>query len=280
MTSAPFNPVLPINHAAIKSYLDCLFHAVDWADGGIISLLGVGEKGTDKEGKFRERKFVDPRSPFMISMIEGHLQRWAKHGIAAFIVPAVVHPEAEAANDVTLERIAALTAIVVDIDSGNTEAKLAYAVSHLHAPSMIVASGGTTETGHPKIHVYWVLSEPEDSVESVAALRKELAAKIGGDQAFGRATQVIRIPGSIYAKSGASKPVELKHQDGRVYHWGDIAEAIVDMPYMEGCEPVQLSAPLAQHPDAVVPEKHIGIAAPLCGQDHLHTGTHLHRVTL
>ncbi|API60558.1 hypothetical protein BSL82_15745 [Tardibacter chloracetimidivorans] len=243
MTSVSIIPISTatglVSEAQIRAYIDDLFRHVDWSEGGVISLLGIGEKGTDKEGKFRERKFVDPRSAFCVSAIKGHVDRWAAHGVAAFIVPAVVRDEAEAAGDVTLERIQALTAIVVDIDSGDTGAKWEHAETHLGSASFTVLSGGVTDSGQPKRHCYWLLSEPAEDVERVAALRKVLAAKIGGDQSFGRATQVIRLPGSVYAKGGQAKPVQSISgsevgEAPRDFHLDELAEAIEAMPAMEG----------------------------------------------
>ncbi|CAB4120985.1 AAA domain containing protein [uncultured Caudovirales phage] len=239
-------PQVGADISTVKLYLETLFRHVDWAEGGVISLLGIGEKGTAKEGVFRERKFVDPRSAFCLSQIQGHIERWAAHGIAAFIVPAVVASEAEAEGDVRLERVSALTAIVLDIDSGDIGAKLAFAEQHLGYATFSVMSGGYTAAGQLKQHAYWILSEPETDVEDVARLRKLLAAKIGGDQAFGRATQVIRIPGSVYAKSDARAPVRFHEGSGRDCHIDDLRDAIEDMPFMEGCEPsnvIQLPLP-------------------------------------
>jgi hypothetical protein len=44
-----------------RSLSEALFRHVDWEPGEvIISLLGIGEKGTTQEGRFKERKIVPP----------------------------------------------------------------------------------------------------------------------------------------------------------------------------------------------------------------------------
>ena len=185
--------------AQVEEYLSMLFRNVDWLDGEVISLLGIGEKGTAQEGIFRDRIIIPPG---FLGLSHGHLKRWAEHHVAGFIVPAVLKPAAKEKGDVTLDKVAALTAIILDIDSGDVSAKAAFVAERLGEPTMTVSSGGKTDTGQTKLHLYWLFNEPCENVERVAALRKQLAAKVGGDQSFGRATQVIRVPGSVHAKHG------------------------------------------------------------------------------
>jgi hypothetical protein len=218
----------------VEQYLSALFRNVDWNEGEVVSLLGIGEKGTPKEGEFRERQIVPPA--FMGSA-HTHLKRWAQWHVAGFVVPAVLYGTALEKGDVTLDKVAALTAIVVDLDSGDTEAKRDYATRALGPPSMVVASGGTTDSGAPKMHLYWLLNEPSEEVERVAAIRKELAAKVGGDQAFGRATQVIRIPGSVHAKNGNASLCRMIELTSFEYSLDDLADAIHHLLPMEGIEP-------------------------------------------
>ena len=177
-----------------RRYLDGLFRYVDWqVDAGVVSMLGIGEKGTPKEGVFKERQFVAAGA---VNAVVGHLKRWAQWHVAAFLVPAVLHASAQAAGDVTADKIAAMTALLVDLDSGDTEAALAYAAKRVGNRRWWWRPAGVTDSGQPKLHVYWRLTEPTAEVARVVGLRKLLAAKIGADQpTAGRATQVIRIPG-------------------------------------------------------------------------------------
>lgn len=241
--SAPEYPIAAngamVDTASIARFMGALFGNVDW-NGEVVSLLGIGEKGTDREGSFRERKFVTAGA---VAEVAKHAKRWAEHHAAAFLVPCVVSPSAVIAGDVTLERIAAMTAIILDLDSGDVPAKQAFVTARLGLPSIVVRSGGKTEEGHEKRHLYWIFNEPEAEVEQVAAIRKLLAIKSGGDPSFGRATQVIRIPGTVHAKHGNAALCELIECTDREYSFADLAETITGMLPMEGLPPAGLPTP-------------------------------------
>lgn len=219
-----------VDTASIARFMGALFGNVDW-NGEVVSLLGIGEKDTDREGSFRERKFVTAGA---VAEVAKHAKRWAEHHAAAFLVPCVVSPSAVIAGDVTLERIVAMTAIILDLDSGDVPAKQAFVTARLGLPSIVVRSGGKTEEGHEKRHLYWIFNEPEAEVEQVAAIRKLLAIKSGGDPSFGRATQVIRIPGTVHAKHGHAALCELIECNGRDYNFAELAEVVAEMAPMEG----------------------------------------------
>lgn len=225
----------------VEEYIAMLFRHVDWQPGQVMSLLGIGEKGTAQEGKFRERQIIPPA---FIGVSHGHLKRWAEHHVAGFIVPAVLHAAAQDKGDVTLDKIAALTAIVLDLDSGDITAKAKYVTDRLGRPTMVVASGGKTDEGKFKAHLFWLLSEPSQEVERVAALRKKLAAKVGGDQSFGRATQVVRVPGSIHAKHGNAAVCTILDRGDGDYDLDELADIIENMAPMPGLPAPVASAPM------------------------------------
>jgi hypothetical protein len=220
--------------AQVEEYLSTLFRNVDWSEGEVISLLGIGEKGTPQEGIFRERQIV---APAFIGAAHEHLKRWASYHVAGFVVPAVLHPTALEKGDVTLDKVAALTAILLDIDSGDSDAKLKYAENALGTATMLIASGGQTDAGKPKMHVYWLLNEPCDDVERLAAFRKELATKTGGDPSFGRATQVVRVAGTVHAKDGKASVCRILRRSKAEYSFDDLADIISSMQPMEGLPP-------------------------------------------
>ena len=228
-----------VNMDTVRTFTTTLFAGWDWArEGGCIALRGIGEKGTDKDGKFREPKFIDPRTPFAWSQIETHLTRWGDNGVAAFILPAIAADAAAKDGHATDDRIQAFTALALDIDSGNVADKLEHCRDWIGEPTMIVHSGGVTDLGHAKVHAYWCLTTPTTRVKDVGRIRKILAAKVGGDQSFGRPAQVIRVAGSIYGKGGTCKPVELIKHGGPRHDFADLVEAIEGMEWMEGCMPV------------------------------------------
>lgn len=225
------------NRADLAAYLDMVFGYVDQHADSMtcIALRGTGEKGTPREGVFIEPIIVAGiESQFDIDRIYGHVQRWSLHGCASFIVPAAIDMAAMGDHKATEERVRLLTTIVVDIDKGDTTAALAHASKHLGTPTMVVHSGGTTETGAPKLHVYWRLTEPSDRVVAIAAARKVLALKLGGDPSFGRSTQVIRLPGSVYGKNGVAKPCAIADMSNYEYDLGEILASIEVMPMAPG----------------------------------------------
>ena len=223
---------------ALRAHLTMLFEGWDWrAQGGCIALRGIGEAGTHQEGKFKENKFIDPKHPFAWSQIEGHLNRWGDNKIASFVLPAIVSDKAAETGHATEDMVLAFNSIVLDIDSGNVAEKMEHCRDWLGDPTMLVRSGGVTDMGHDKVHAYWRLTAPTTRIADVARIRKLLAAKVGGDQSFGRAAQVVRIAGSIYGKHGVSKGVKIAEANGRTLDLDEVIEAVESMDWMEGCMP-------------------------------------------
>jgi hypothetical protein len=233
------------DRADLNDYLDMVFGYADPGEENFayaIVLRGLGEKGTDGEGVFNEVQVMPPLTGALaVDMIYGHVQRYSLHHRASFIVPALVSPRALSDGKATEDRILSLTTVVVDLDKGDTAGKLAHAAKHLGTPSMVVESGGTTETGHAKLHVYWRLSEPCTDVALVAAVRKELALKLGGDPAFGRCTQVIRLPGSIYSKNNVERPCRITERSHYEFEIDTLKDAVTEMGCADG---IQLDASL------------------------------------
>lgn len=220
--------------ASITHFVAWLFEHVDWQGGGVISLLGLGEKNTSQDGAFKERIFLAADHPDLLSH---HAQRWGQHNVGAFIVPAVVKSSAAELGQVGESQIQAFTALVLDIDNGDIQAKAEYVTNHIGPPSLVVESGGVTADGQPKKHLYWRLNEPTDELERVGRYRKLLAAKVGGDQAFGRITQIVRLPGSVHSKADIPRPVRIVSSYDRDYELGDLCDAIDEMRPMEGSAP-------------------------------------------
>lgn len=214
-----------VDDEVVQDYLETLFSQVMWKPHHFICLRGIGEKGTIKEGgngvdPFREDHFIQPglnriSDDELVQEATRHVRRWSQYHVATFIVPAVLKEARGHAESVGL-----MTAAVVDLDSGDTYAKAAWLEQHVGTPTMAVASGGTTDAGTPKLHLYWVFEEAVADVPAVVEVRHQLALKVGGDLAFGRGTdrnpygrahQPIRVPGSVHAKGGSAKPVAMLH---------------------------------------------------------------------
>lgn len=153
---------------------------------------------------------------------------------ACYLIPGTVAAEGKAGSADVMQT----GVLLVDIDTGDSEAKLAHLSAHLGKPSLIICSGGITETGARKLHVYWRLSEAAegDDVVTACRLREQIALKVGGDTSFKSAHQPIRIAGSIYHKTAEARLVTIEERNGYEYHLGDLAEAITHMPPMEGTD--------------------------------------------
>lgn len=227
------------NRADLADYLDMMFGYLEPGEENFcyaIALRGLGEKGTDREGAFNDVQILPPLSPLGVDQIFGHVCRWSANHRACFIVPAAISPRALSDKKATEDRILQFTALVADVDKGDTAAKLAHASKYLGTPSMVVHSGGVTETGAPKLHIYWRLTEPSAEVARIALVRKELALKLGGDAAFGRSTQVIRIPGSVYSKNNVERPCLIAAKSQREFELEELAASVAAMPCAEGIQ--------------------------------------------
>src|SRR6185312_10210286 len=95
---------------------------------------------------------------------------------AAFFLPGTVKPGATGKDGVL-----SLPAVLADLDKGDTLANLAAAEALIGPASIVVESGGTTDAGTPKLHVYWALEEPAMSAEidAACAAREMLASRFG-----------------------------------------------------------------------------------------------------
>jgi hypothetical protein len=223
-------------------YLRRMFDNVRWAKHHFINLRGIGEKGTPKEGKHNDDVWIQPGLDYDVSgdemLYQTALQTittWAQYHVAAFMVPCVLNQARGISEAVEL-----FTAVQVDLDTGDTDAKCGWLGAYLGQPSMIVNSGGVTETGHLKRHVYYVLKEPVEDVPRITAFRQMLAEKAGGDQQFGRgrdgnplgrAHQPIRIPGSVHAKYGKAVSCKLDSKcSGPDYDFDDLEDLLKAAP--------------------------------------------------
>lgn len=215
----------------IEQYLEALFGYTE----GWIALRSFPEAG--KQGKPSLRWIGnDEKAASTVYQFacEAH-----QAGRACYLIPGTVSENGKAGSADVMQ----MGTVLVDIDTGDTKAKLEHLSKHIGKPSMVVASGGVTEAETPKLHVYWKLSEAacEDDVITVCRLRELIALKVGGDTSFKSAHQPIRIAGSVYHKTVEPRLVNIQETGGYEYHLGDLAEAIAHMPAMEGIAVKQAS---------------------------------------
>ena len=169
------------NDPQVRQHLGFIFGQIEFIPGQYVCLRGIGEKGTQQEGKFREEFFFEPhREPGWMDRAVEHCRRWGQHNVASFIVPCVLRePKATSAN------VSVFTTVVADFDSGNTDERLEWVTKHIGEPDMVVESGGTTDAGTPKRHI-WYAIDPSSDVAGVINLRHEIAEKAGADLMLGR----------------------------------------------------------------------------------------------
>lgn len=203
-----------VDNEAIVRHLDLLFGP---NPTGFICLRGIGEKGTAREGIFREDIFLEPERIGVEKFTQAvvfHSTRWGQHDVATFIVPCTLK---EARG--TAENCDVFRTVCADFDSGDTDAKLAHAEQYMGKANLVVLSGGTTEEGKPKRHAYWRADDLD--VATVVAIRDLIARKCGADIQFGmgvesnpygRAHQPIRLAGSIHGKNGVRNPVRIERE--------------------------------------------------------------------
>lgn len=214
------DPTLSPDAEAIALFIDRVFGYCD----GLIPVRGLPEAGSSGR----------PHTSWLPANAEAaaHLYTtalWAaREGAAHYVVPGTVaeHGQAKAGD------IQQIQTIVADLDTGDVEAKLAHLKRHLPPPVMVVESGGRTETGAPKLHVWWRLTEPAEGadIDLVCTLRGMIADKVGGDPHFRSAHQPIRVAGTVYFKGGATRLVAIRESSSGEVDLRDFADAADAMP--------------------------------------------------
>lgn len=224
-----------LDHGALAIFLEAVFGYCE----GFIPVRGFVDQGQGITGRPHNAWIAADRHA---TESLATFAAWAaRDGTAVYVIPGTVaeHGQARA------EHVLQMQTVLVDLDTGDVEAKLAHLVQHLGAPTLLVESGGRTAEGQAKLHVWWRLTEPArgSSLQRLCGLRGEIAAKVGGDPHFRSAHQPIRVPGSIYRKGGVERLVTIRsHQPQREVDLSDFAEAVAAMPAMPGQEAAQPTA--------------------------------------
>jgi P4 family phage/plasmid primase-like protien len=220
-------PVTP-DPAMIATFADAVFGYCDH----LVPVRALAEKGGVDQ--IPHTPFMDNDADFAAKLAVQ--AGWAAdNGMALFVVPGTVAISGEAKADQILQT----QVVLVDLDHGDIGAKRDHLVAHLGEPTMEVASGGVTAEGQRKLHLYWRLSEPAegDDITTVCRARYMIACKVGGDTSFRSAHQPIRVAGSVHAKSGQRRLVEILQHREKDHDLGDLVEAVMAMPPMEGEAP-------------------------------------------
>lgn len=241
-----------VDHDAVERHLLLLFGQ---DAEGYVCLRGIGEKGTAREGVFREDIFLEPKRlgwDKFVSSVIFHAVRWGQHDVATFIVPCTLKEDRGTAENCDVFRT-----LCADFDTGDTDDKLHWIGMECGPPDMVVLSGGMTDLGKPKRHAYWSIA-PTNDVALVVAVRDAIARKAGADVQFGigvdsnpygRAHQPIRLAGSIHGKGGVRKCVRIESvsNDGtptNLSTYAEVMERAVPSPWaVEERPPDPLTTP-------------------------------------
>lgn len=228
------------DYQSVKAHLDLLFPR-KFLIGDWVCVRGIGEKGTAREGTAADNVLIQPATDCpdnLAAVVYQHIIRWNSHGMGAFIVPAIL-----SGPDARSENVKEFSTVCADLDSGNPWSALSHLRESGIEPSLVVASGGTTEHGHDKLHVYIRVARTVMDPKTCVAIRHELAQKLGADPQFGlgtdsnpygRAHQPIRIAGSVHGKSGKMTLVTIREQSDTGYHPDHIIECVSQMRMMPG----------------------------------------------
>ena len=218
MDLAPIDP--RVEPDAIRSWCDLVFGYLD----GLVPVRLIAEKGTKRQDPVIRFVAADALAEHIIALAPVA----ADEHRAVFVVPGVVATAGKAgARDIRQTGV-----ILADLDDDDVDAKRDHLVQYLGQPSLEVASGGKTEAGQIKRHLFWRLTEAASGadLDLVSELRDKVARKTGGDTSFGSLHQPIRVAGTIHGKHGLRSSVRIIAQNTTEYDLAEIAEAIRSMP--------------------------------------------------
>ena len=231
-----------IDVEAIHAWCTIVFGYLD----GLVPIRQISEKGTP------EQKTISDFVPVvdLSSRLAAVSAKAARNRRAVFVVPGTVAVAGSAKSD----DIRQTGVILADLDDGDIDAKRDHLVRHVGIPSLEVASGGRTEGGQLKRHLFWRLTEVASGSDRdvVAGLRGILAHKTGGDTSFASLHQPIRVAGTIHGKHGIQSSVRIIARTAIEYDLAEIGEAISAMPALNGTKsPFDFNAGTPQGPSAL-----------------------------
>jgi hypothetical protein len=220
-----------VHKGEIEAYFNVLFGAVDFDPRDEIRFRGIREKF---DGSDYTTRIPDPTLPALQDVFAvgaANAARWAEYRFGAYVIPAIMRGGAEA------QHVYAKNCIIIDADKGDTDGILNHLEVYVGCPTMVIESGGTTETGQAKRHIYYVLNEPA-SGSALVDLEKaniEIALKVGGDVSVARLHQPIRYPGTVHQK-GEAKRCALVEVDAVYWELEDLVEKAGSLPAMPDIE--------------------------------------------
>ena len=228
------------DYQSVAEHLSVLFPR-PFAEGEWVCVRGIGEKGTAREGTAADNVLIQPYTDCpenLAAVVYQHVIRWNAHGMGAFIVPAVLN-----APDAKSENVKEFATVCADLDTGNPWSALNHLREAGIEPTLVVASGGVTEQGNDKLHIYIRVARTAMDAKDCVSVRHDLAAKLGADPQFGmgvasnpygRAHQPIRIAGSVHGKGGKMTLVTIRERNDVGYSPDHLRECVGQMAPMPG----------------------------------------------
>jgi len=224
VTHLSLNGPLPaIDPAEIARFIEVVFGYLDHH----VPVRMFSEKGTPYQAARNSFPSVSKASQHIAKLATDA----ARDQRGVFVVPGTVRQSISA----KAEDIVQTGVLVVDLDSGDIAGKSAHLASHLGQPSLEIASGGVTDDGQTKRHLYWRLSEPSEGndLEDVRRLREIIAVRTDGDTSFSSLHQPIRVPGTVHGKFGHPTLVRILTDTSVDHPLTDLAERVDAMPFFE-----------------------------------------------
>ena len=211
-----------IDRDQIALFVDVVF---SWCDG-LIPLRGLPEKGVTP-GPPNDLRWI-PADAGAPEIMATAAEAAASVGRAIYVIPGTVGHNGEA----RAEHVRQMQALVVDLDEGDISAKRDHLIRNLGPATLTIESGGLTEAGQPKLHLWWKLTEPAEGEDlaRLCQLRATMALKVGGDDSFGSAHQPIRVPGTIHGKYGRTAQVRIVDQQPIEVDLAEFAALVAAMP--------------------------------------------------
>lgn len=218
MDTASYPPVTDPD--AIRTWADIVFGYLD----GLVAVRLISEKGTPNQKPVT--------AYYSVENLADELVRLAPHAFpkqrAVFVVPGTV----DRAGSAKVDDIRQTGVLLADLDDGDIDAKRNHLVLHLGGPTLEVASGGRTDEGQIKRHLFWRLTEVAagPDLKLAVELRALLAHKSGSDSSFAQLHQPIRVAGTVHGKYGVLSPVRILARSHREVDLAEFAEAVRAMP--------------------------------------------------
>ena len=195
---SPTNTEAPSN---LGTFLSTIF---DYCEGHVAVRM-LRETGTPDAPPQSRYLPLDDRLAGTIARL---MQPAADDSRGLYVVPCTIRE----AGNARAENLFQTAVIPCDLDNGDIASKQAHLERFLGPASLVVLSGGKTEDGANKRHLYWRLTEAcgGDDLKKVIEVRSKIIASVEADDAFERLTQPIRVTGSIHGKNGQRTPVQIE----------------------------------------------------------------------